>query len=414
MKTFLLNAGLNVEDCFTDIQNVTNGFVALGVHGYKINSGLADSDLFICDINNLQHHSDFSRRLNENKHHILNRIKGGAVLVCFGGHLVSYPEFTTYTWLEYMSGGLSPENLSANDLTFIKEKPFTNFFKGENFTYDVIFNRNSDGLLEPFVQNKGKKTVGFYGQLDDGHIFIFPQPKDKNAFVKYFIKTILPVLNINFEIPGFIKEPIPEDINAISVANQDEIIQQIEEQKIAIETENNKLEELNKKYNELNEWKDLLYQTDIHLESIVKKFFLFLGLPLEKKLIDLVGIYNGKEVFIEVKGKKGGIDHKGDFRQIEERKNYDAVDPENTIALLIGNPFRLESLDKRPPDVHQHNFAPTSIPIAQRESIGLIETTELFKIINDILLNSDIDKNEILDNLMSCVGVFSYKKYGTN
>lgn len=131
----------------------------------------------------------------------------------------------------------------------------------------------------------------------------------------------------------------------------------------------------------------------------------------EKNKTDLVGEYNGKEIFVEVKGKEGCINHKEDFRHISERKNFESKDPINTIALLVGNPYRLLPLEKRPPTQGEVLFAKTSIELAKNFKIGLIPTTELFKILNDVLKeDTKIDRKQILESILNCHGIFSYQK----
>ncbi len=397
MKVFLLGAILD-NVCFEKAAQVIDGLIYNDLtKKASIEAGLADSDFLIADIGNINN-VPLAQTLNDSCHHIGQRIEGGGVLLCFSGR--EFNDGLNYTWLKNIGLNLLPENLQANDILFKGNYPFITDFTRyvKLFFHSVIF-RNQFQLpayCSQIALNKSGNCAGVYWKLGKGHIFIVPDCRDKNYFTKFFIDTIIPKIETIFVVDGGSKEMVPKEISGLKVKGQSDLEVQIESQKLKIEEEQKKLVILEKQFEELDEWKQLLWQTGTPLENIVKKFFeAFAGLTLEKKETDLVGEYNGKELFIEVKGNVGCINHKSDFRQIEERKNYDAKDPQNTIALLVGNPFRLHPLEKRPPEA-EHLFAHTSIPIAERLGIGLIWTKELFDIVNDLLLSSDPDQKNLL------------------
>jgi|GEM_PF-3421791 hypothetical protein len=405
MKVFLLKAGLDNDKCLSKASIIIDGIVG-DEHRSNIENGLIDADLFICDLQNIQ--GSTSHTLYNQKHLISSGIKGGAVLLCFAGRNIVNGNITNYKWLEHFGAFLSPENQSAEEIKFENIKPFSKLLIEDDFNYNVIFNKDPAGDYKLLAKNKAGHFVAFYANIDNGHVFILPRPKNKDAFVKHFIDKILSLLKLNFTIENGSKEDVPESIRSLKIVGQNELMKEIKKQEQKIDKEVAELNRLHKKNEKLESWKKLLWETGDPLEEIVKEFFKLFNLNLKREKIDLVGKYKEKEVFIEVKGKKGGIDHKGDFRQIEERKNYDSENPQNTIAILIGNPFRLEPITNRPPE-SKSLFAPTSLPIAENLKIGLISTQELFKILKDVL-SGEVDKDKILEEMMNSAGIYKYKK----
>lgn len=405
MKVFLLKTELDRTLALDKASLVIEGLQG-NIHTASISPGLADSDLIICDLENIS--EGFSNALKQQHHNFSKRINNGAVLLCFAGRPIS----RNYEWLKDMKIDLIPESLVAKDINFSTNLPFADFFKKneKNFSHHAIFNRTIGGTFHELAKNKSGDLVAVYSKIGNGHVFILPRPKDFNDFIKSFIDEVLPKLEVGFLLLDGSVEPIPKEIEVLTVTGQEAIISKIKIETEKIQKANEKKTDLENQLLNLERWKDLLWQTGTPLENIVKRFFEeFFDLKLTKTDVDLIGEYKNKELFIEVKGNTGTINHSKDFRQIHERKFYNAKDPQNTIALLIGNPFRLLPLDQRPPE-HDSLFAKTSIPIAETSGIGLIHTKILYDIVNDILSNLKVNKKDILDELMNSVGIYKYKK----
>ncbi len=413
MKVYLLKTDLNTrDDCFNSSQSIVDGLIGDGrsASSVKIQGNIVDHDLFICDLDLVQ--GWLSVRLVENQHILAQRIATGGVLLCFAGKVSSAKNSANnYTWLKHLGADVGPENLPGSEVRFETNLPFIDKLNNisRNFFHNVIFNKNPGGVYTRIANNKSEHAIAFYAPYQEGHVFILPRPKEKSTFVEYFIENILPTLELNFDISSGSKEPMPEEISKISVKGQDVLRQKIGEQKELIEAEQVKLSKLEEDYSNLEQWKDLLWQTGLPLEIAVKRFFALLGLELDTGETDLIGEYDDREVFIEVKGKSGCIDHKHDFRQILQRKTIDANDPSKALALLVGNPFRLNPLDQRPPDDNSL-FAKTSVSIAKDNGIGLVHTLEMFQAVNDILADDSISRKKMLENVLYSAGVYKYKK----
>jgi len=407
LKLFSLKANIGDSKGLNDVSLVTDGLIG-DVNRAQIQPGLADNDLLVCDLTKID--GSLSDALFNNKHHIAKRITGGAVLLCFAGPPRTLNR-SNYQWLNELGLLLLPEALSAQEIKFSQSFPFSKLLtqKQSSFSHLVVFNGTPD-TNAILATNNSADVVGIYKKYGRGHIFIMPWPENQPEFISYFVNEILPLLKPTFILSSTNSEQLPQHLNDLKIPGQEKLLDSISREEERIKSINSKVQKLHDKFTELENWKGLLWQTGKPLENTVKRFFEhFFGLTLVTDEVDLVGEYEKRELFIEVKGNTGGIDHRKDFRQIHERKTYNAKDPQNTFALLVGNPFRLEPLNNRPPS-GQNLFALTSIPIAESAEIGLIPTTELFKVLTCLLLKKTLNKKKILDGIIKCKGVYTYKK----
>ena len=377
---------------------------------HKLFGSVNDSDLFVADLTNFDRIDVTMANLLSEQ--ISKRIISGGVLLVFAGRIIDNGAGTNYSWIpwfkEYDFKLLPGE--ASRDFQFIKVMGITQKFQGkENLFKFSYFFSSKVGMpqLDIIGLSNSNDAIALYGKIQSGHIFILPTPNNIEEATKFFIEDVLPTMNLNFEITSGSREPIPDDISTLKFGKQESLIEKIRLQEEIIVKEQSKLAEINEEYQDLEQWKELLWQTGTPLENIVQKVFQELGLRLDKQEIDLVGDYGDQKVLIEVKGNTGCIDHRKDFRQILERY-FDSENPEKTIALLIGNPYRLLPLDQRPPKNHSL-FAETSIGLAKKNNIGLVPTMELYKIINDLKNGVKISKKVVLSKILKSSGIFDYK-----
>jgi hypothetical protein len=404
MKVYLFNANLVSNECLEGATSIIDGLVQdprnLQV---ELRSGLGDADLLICDLEFLS--TGMSEALRKEQHHILSRVQSGAVLLCFQ----AAPRNGNYDWLANMGMQLNAERLEGDTVIFAPSSKFAKLKGTENdYYYRAIFN-SLPVDSSPLYYSKSEKYVGVYRKFDKGYVFVLPRPNDKAHFLKKFIQEILPVLEVNFLIKTGSIEPMPEAVRELVVPGQEILESQIRIANEKIKATQDMRDSYEEAFEKLERWKDLLWETGEPLEQIVKRFFEeYFDLELRKEDTDLVGEFKGREVFIEVKGKVKEIDHKSDFRQIQERKTYVAEDPVTAVALLVGNPFRLNELKERPPQ-DMSLFAKTSIPIAEQMKIGLVHTLELYKIVEDICSGKKVNKDKVLETLFNTAGVYKYE-----
>jgi hypothetical protein len=374
--------------------------------GHPQMTNYADGDLFFIDLDKIT--GDFIKALHDNKEHIFNRVETGGVLICFSGKMHrDRSGLFNYNWL----GRFGCHTLEGESFSFLEEPRYLpKLHQPQNsMKYPVVFDTNDDYI--GIATNKSEKFTALYKSVGEGYIFILPPPTDFVKYINYFIATILPELGTNFDKDVSQVEEPPEYLADYQLPTETEHQDKIEKQKAVIEKEQKKLKEFENEKQRLVSYKGLLWQTGTALEDTVKHVFSLLGLELEQDdEMDLVGKYEGNEVFVEIKGKKGIINHKEDFRQIEERKVYKAQDQEKCCAILVGNAFRHEAPSNRPPEGQDNIFAPTSIEIADKLGIGLVSTVELYQIMFEVLSNpKTVDYQQILHDILFSHGIFSYK-----
>ncbi len=415
MKVYLFGTDLNKgSPCFEGCESVTEGQL---YSPSQLKGNVSDHDLFIFDLEQMRDTgSGLFLNLNNDQKFVFDRITAGGILICFLGTIKADPHsrYCNYTWLKDFLDKFIIRDLNGKDLKFVNTDPevlrFANLLSAYPGTwyFSAVFDRKNDSEFKTLAANKADIAVGFYRPMGKGHVFLLPRPIEQEEFVEFFLSKVLPAINPPFDISRFACEQEPEFVNEIVIPGTPSLQKSIDEEKKQVAQLEQAINENLKKLNQLNEWKSLLWQTDIRLELVVKKFFALLSLNLEKQEIDLVGELNGKEVFIEVKGKTGGIDHKKDFRQISERKMFNSKDPANTFALLVGNPYRKLPVAERPPN-KEFLFAPSSVPLAEKNGIGLVSTMEIFKGLNDLLNNEEsFDRVKFLEDILNTNGIYTY------
>lgn len=405
MKILSINAGLEDHEI--------NFKEAVYNYNRSIYNSFVDYDLFITDLGLIN--GDLAHELNNHSDNIFSRIKSGGILICFSGQLKFYDVLKNnrrylvgnYNWLKEILGIEDIKDTYSSDIEFIGSLKFR---KDDEFASNVCFICKDCDIL---ANNKANHVVAMHKKLGEGHVFILPAVKNKEDIIKYFVKNILPSYNISFDLKFDFSEKKPEFLKNIEIEGEKKLLKQKMAQENVIEKENKKLEDINSKIEKLHKWKELIWQTGEPLEKIVGEFFGLLGLELKNDDdIDLVGKYKGKKVAIEVKGNTKCINHKKDFRQIMDRKAYDDKEnPENIIAILVGNPYRENDLNKRPPDKNNHLFVPQSISLAEKNDIGLVSTVELLNALNYLLKNNDNKKAILLKEIMETKGIYKFKEY---
>jgi len=134
----------------------------------------------------------------------------------------------------------------------------------------------------------------------------------------------------------------------------------------------------------LTKWVELLWLDGIPLQNRVSDAFKLLGIPNESKdptghTQDLQGNCLGLSLLLEVTGSTGsiGVD-KG--RQLLQWM-AECEDPIRTKGVLVGNPFRSEPPNNRPPTTNHKLFAKELEDLAQRFHFALLDVRDLFALI---------------------------------
>jgi len=278
---------------------------------------------------------------------------------------------------------------SRDDLNFLHSR----------FNLDIV---DVDFKFLPFAFNPANKPIavieGFelsrLGKIKtSGNIFVFPPPTKINS--KKAIDFILT------EIIGKYEElPPPDWIEDYKLP-----IESIQERREGLRTKirnlYDKLIKVNQQLNELLIFRQLLYETGIPLQNIIKRAFEFIGIPVTKPKYSNAdhAIEFGNVVFLlEVKGKKDAIDIK-DLRQLTsyidewyyEKKPSDP----DCKGILVGNPWR----EVNPKERNQIFFTQDAVSQAKRRQDVLITTLFLFDLVVLKMKGKKIDTKKLLTDL---------------
>lgn len=393
-------------------------------------SGLGDSNIVIGNLEDLDREVFF--KLKENKKTLESVLASGlGIFFCtesdsLDPYTVTIPEIGMF--LENIRLLPGRTIYSVGDIEIVKKLEKSGYFdkystiletKGTSISYDnkndrfyggnTMSGRKFKVRCEPLLKTTANENVGLHIRYYAGEIFLFPDVSKKNEVLMEIIPK--PEHQLDKEKPSFIEN--------IMVYPQTALAEQISIKKKGIDELELAVSEMEKDFSDFNVWKDLLWQTDKQLEKVVQKFFaLVFGISLENYLtedgeeIDLVGEYDGKKIIVEVKGKTKCINLKEDVRQAIDRSTQFEEEWSSPKVLLVGNPYRLNELDERPPSVSEELVSAHAVKKAKSNGIGIILSTDIFQIIQDELSKkiSEEEKGQILKEILGANGLYKYSK----
>jgi hypothetical protein len=310
-----------------------------------------------------------------------------------------------------------PRSGSEISICLVRED-ISNFLKkhATGLNYEQTFNHPTDWDKEqdkyvptksllPLIRNINDEIVSFV-QVNGYHItFVFPNIKNKEAFISDFFKTLLPSLYP--DVFPFSTQFMWVNNSEYSVPNHEKILAEKAELLANYEKSNliieNKISDNRKKYKFLH---DLLTETDDKLVLAVFAFLKFLEFKNvilkdeQSKSIkeeDIQVEFDNGILVIETKGI-GGTSTDSDCSQIskikhrrcKERKSFDVW------ALYIVNHQRfLPPLNRKNPP-----FTENQIADAINDERGLLTTWQLFNLYNEIqtgIISKEQARLQILD-----------------
>lgn len=256
------------------------------------------------------------------------------------------------------------------------------------------------------VSDNVKRAV--CGQFAGAYIFHPPAPgRDGLA-----VKAILDFFHPEFE------EPEPEDrpdwakdviarlpgMTKLESASADKIA---EIARLRSELEANEIKRLG-----LERWAEMLWFDGVPLQNRVSEALELLGIPNKSNdptghAQDLQGSCAGHSLLFEVTGSTGSIGvEKG--RQLLQWM-ADCDDPTNTKGILIGNAFRKNSPDQRPPSPNHKIFVKELEEMATRFHFGLLDVRDVYDLVVRKLGGEDVVTEQICKALQAD-GVISFSR----
>lgn len=209
------------------------------------------------------------------------------------------------------------------------------------------------------------------------------------------------------QIHGSEKTQPPSWVSEITVPGEASLKSNIVEQQQIIEQQHSKLNDLENRLEEVQSYKDLLFESGPKLQSIVKHTLSQLGAEIKPSVVtdEFIISIKGKDALIEVKGNGKSI-NKGDLGQlITDIGEHVTETGEEIQGILIGNAWRLLPLNDRGTK-DKPIFPRNIVSIAENRNIGLISTTEIFKAFCYVLEKPEF-KDEILQQLINGRGIIS-------
>ena len=394
-------------------------------------SGLGDCNIVVGDLNNAD--IDLLSSLKNHETTLYNVLRGGlGIFFCSenSGNLKVYnvfiPEINKFLKnIRHLVG----KNISAvKDDELIRKleqsghfDKYSTILETESLSVPVNIDNKQFGLdhfgrgvpfkirCDAILRNPAGENVGLHIKYFEGDIFLLPQISNK-------IEVVQEIINYT---NGLTSEEAPGFLEKTQVFSQIKLSRDIKKINSKIKKQRTQLKEKEEEHDNYNKWKDLLWQTDKALEHIVKDFFKeFFHLDFEPHFtddgeeIDLVGDHEESRIIIEVKGKTGCINLKEDVRQAIDRVTQFAEEWDDPKVMMVVNPYRLKELDRRPPSESEQLVADHATNKASINGIGIILTTDIFDIIQDILRKKLTKKEQIqlLEEIFKSKGLYRYIK----
>ncbi|MGA8408831.1 MAG: hypothetical protein WB680_16765 [Candidatus Acidiferrales bacterium] len=158
------------------------------------------------------------------------------------------------------------------------------------------------------------------------------------------------------------------------------------------------------KQNELEKWTEMLWLAGIPLQTRVSEALALLGIPNESRnptghMEDLQGTCMGKPFLFEVTGSTGSIGVEK-ARQLLQWVG-ECADPANTKGVLIGNAYRNDPPERRPPSPDHKIFVREVDEMAHRFHFAVVEVRDLFSLVVKKLRGEDIKPEAFCEALQA-------------
>jgi hypothetical protein len=226
------------------------------------------------------------------------------------------------------------------------------------------------------------------------------------------IKAILEFFGPDFE------EPVPEPYPDWSKQFSAQIPGVAELQSKATQTEGeiarlrSELAANETKRKELEKWAEMLWLDGVPLQTRVSEALRLVGIPNESKdptghTQDLQGTCVGRPILFEVTGSKGSIGVEKGRQLLQWISQCD--NPSITKGVLIGNAYRNDPPEKRPPTENHKIFVNEVEEMAQKFHFALLDVRELFVLVVR-KLSGEVIKPEFVCESLQVNGAVRFDK----
>lgn len=335
---------------------------------YGLVEQIYDFDIFIADAQGVVNSTSYSVQ-PEIHTQILERVVFGGILICFAA-----PE-----GMEWLHSQFKPYSTGGTVVDVIPGTPFSGVL--ERFRRQTAYRTllRLAGRWKALENNNTGMPVAAWLAAGQGHMVLLPWFDQPHQVIRSLLDTVLPRLAPRlFEDEEMPEEEPPEWVSSFSIPGLQELAGEVN----GLDEEMSKLQGLRdqkeEERRELERFQGLLWWTGIPLQRVAEQALRKLGIeayPEEPK--DLVIDLDSGRLFIEMEGAEGPIKvNKG--RQLLDYINADPK-PENVEGAILGNPFRREHPDQRPPATSQADLFTVDLRrMADRHNWRLLLTKALF------------------------------------
>ena len=284
--------------------------------------------------------------------------------------------------------------------SFSKYMSYETYLTSETEFRTGLCTKNKDKILGGVIQASGGQIV-FLPKISFDIEEFWEEDKDENSYWtdeaivigKRFVQTILEIDSVLQKTSN--KTPRPDWLNDNSyvLKKSAQISSNIEILRKKIAECNEKIQILQDELIESEKLNDLLFETGKPLEEAVICALKILGYTAENyndgvlELDQVIISPEGTRYIGECEGKDNRAIDITKFRQLSDSLNEDFEREEirnKAYGVLFGNPYRLFEPSKR-----TEFFTEKCLKGAERESIGLIKTIELYRVAKYLLENKD-------------------------
>jgi hypothetical protein len=290
--------------------------------------------------------------------------------------------------------------------------PFTEYLTcldGHQVIYEVL--NLSPILVSPQITDNLQRMV--CGQLSPWNMFILHPPtrsRENEAF-----KTIIEHFQPDYLEPDL---PAPPEWARDVIANLpgiSETQQEIAHLNQEIVSLQNIVARKTAEKEITENWAQMLWLDGIPLQNRVREAFDFLGFQTESPnptghMQDLIATHGSHKFYIEVTGSSGAI-------KLEKGRELihwitDVPSPDQVTGVLVGNAFRNNKPDDRPPTANHKIFVTELERFAERRGFALVDVRELYRLITS-KLNDEPVQLEMICAALTSHGVATFQDQPT-
>lgn len=326
---------------------------------------------------------------------------------------IKYDVITNYDFLplpqDYFLGRLKAG--TGNKKNSLKHHPkgktiFSQFFYAfkEEIEYSAYFDFDASENPDYFILNKANRPIASFQKYLNGLIILLP-PLHFNKDDKKLIGVIRQCAErFLFERH---QTPPPTWTNLFSLNGESEFQKRLIDLSKEIDALKEEKSKLEKEMLETSQFKGLLFEQGIELESLVLKAFRLFGFNAENRKQDDLEhdvIFESEEGrgIAEIEGKDNDAIHISKLDQLNRAvdEDFDLTDS-YPQGILIGNHYRLTN-----PKDRKEAFTDKVYIVAEKKSFGLLTTLEIYNAVDYILANPNDEnyKKQCRDRILTING----------